>query len=109
MQQTIADIFMAKMRQGLTEYGGPVTIDLRENGLDFYAVLTQDAPLRFSCRGLCYEASNRGEYTMKAADGTQITIDEKEYRGRLDYALSCIGAASVEGVGTLAKKHLKPL
>ena len=113
MQQSLADYFIRQMQKQLEkrEEEGVVAImmDMRNDGLDFYAELDRETPLKYFCRGTRYVKSPEGKFTMEAADGTALPIDENEYRSRLDYALSCIGASSESGVSVLLKKHIKAL
>jgi len=113
MQESLADYFQTQMERQLAKRSSEGTeaimMDMRDDGIDFYAVLKQDNPLCFFCRGIRYFKSPEGVYTMQAADGTGLPIDENEYRSRLDYALSCIGASSETGIGVLVKKHIKTL
>ena len=112
MQQSLADYFIRQMHRQLekrnTEEGvKAILMDMRDDGLDFYAELSEEAPLKYFCRGTRYVKSPEGRFTMEAGDGTALPIDENEYRSRLDYALSCIGASSEAGVSVLVKKHIK--
>jgi len=111
MQQSLADYFISQMNRQLDkrrEEGiSAITMDMRNEGLDFYAELSHESPLKYFCRGTRYVKSPEGTFTMEAADGTALAIDENEYRSRLDYALSCIGASSESGVSVLVKKHIK--
>jgi len=109
MQDSLTDYFIAQMQKQLDRRAGieTITMDMRDDGLDFCASLTRDEPLSYYCRGTRYEQTPEGTYTMEAADGTVLPIDEDEYRSRLDYALSCIGASSETGVSVLVKKHIK--
>jgi len=111
MQESLADYFITQMQRQLDKRDGDkvesVMMDMRDDGLDFYAVLRRDTPLKYFCRGTRYVKSPEGIFTMEAADGTALRIDENEYRSRLDYALSCIGASSETGVSVLVKKHIK--
>ncbi|MEJ2499651.1 MAG: hypothetical protein P8Y65_00700 [Campylobacterales bacterium] len=113
MQQSLADYFIVLMQRQLekrkAEGVDAIRMDMRDDGLDFYAELSEAAPLKYSCRGTNYVKLPEGEFLMKAADGTALPIDESEYRNRLNYALSCIGASSESGVSVLIKKHIKPL
>ena len=113
MQQSLADYFIRQMHRQLDkrkeeEGVEAITMDMRDDGLDFYAELSQDVPLRYFCRGTRYVKSPEGGFTMEAGDGTALAIDENEYRSRLEYALSCIGASSESGVSVLVKKHIRP-
>lgn len=108
MQESLADHFIKQMQRQLEKKGTEsILMDMRGEGLDFYAELHQDRPLKYVCRGTGYVKSPEGKFTMEAADGTALPIDENEYRSRLDYALSCIGASSETGVSVLVKKHIK--
>jgi len=111
MQQSLADYFIKMMQKQLekrTEEGvDAIMMDMRNDGLDFYAELSRERPLKYYCRGIRYVKSPEGSFTMEASDGTSLPIDENEYRSRLDYALSCIGASSESGVSVLVKKHIK--
>lgn len=111
MQESLADYFIKQMQRQLDkrEASGVerVMMDMRGDGLDFYAELSKQTPLKYFCRGTRYVKSPEGQFTMEAADGTALRIDENEYRSRLDYALSCIGASSETGVSVLVKKHIK--
>lgn len=113
MQQSLADYFIVLMQRQLEkskkEGVEVIRMDMRDEGLDFYAELSEASPLKYSCRGTNYAKTPEGTYSMKAADGTALPIDESEYRNRLDYALSCIGASSESGVSVLVKKHIKAL
>jgi hypothetical protein len=113
MQQSLADYFIILMQRQLEQRKGEgvdaIRMDMREDGLDFYAELSEEAPLKYSCRGTNYVKSSEGAFLMKAADGTALPIDENEYRNRLNYALSCIGASSESGVSVLVKNHIKPV
>lgn len=113
MQQSLADYFIKQMQRQLDKRAEKeiksIMMDMRDDGLDFYAELSQETPLKYYCRGTRYVKSPEGNYTMEAADGTALAIDENEYRSRLDYALSCIGASSETGVSVLVKKHIKEL
>jgi len=86
-----------------------VIMDMRDEGLDFYAQLGHGMPLQFFCRGLCYKETPEGAFVLESADGTVMSIDEKEYRNRLEYALACIGDGSENGISELVTKHTKPL
>lgn len=111
MQETLSDFFIAQMQKQMQKRRDDgvqgIMMDMRDDGLDFYATMTVEEPLSYFCRGTRYICSNEGEYSMAAADGTVLPIDEREYRTRLDYALSCIGASSQTGVSVLVKKHTK--
>jgi hypothetical protein len=111
MQQSLADYFISQMNRQLEKRSADgintIRMDMRNDGLDFYAELSQEIPLKYYCRGTRYVKSPEGSFTMEAADGTALPIDENEYRSRLDYALSCIGASSESGVSVLVKKHIK--
>jgi hypothetical protein len=111
MQQSLADYFIKQMQRQLDRRAeknvSSIMMDMRDDGLDFYAELGREQPLKYYCRGIRYVKSPEGTYTMEAADGTALPIDENEYRSRLDYALSCIGASSETGVSVLVKKHIK--
>lgn len=111
MQQSLADYFIKQMQRQLDKRAekntNSIMMDMRDDGLDFYAELSQEVPLKYYCRGTRYVKLAEGSYTMEAADGTVLAIDENEYRSRLDYALSCIGASSESGVSVLVKKHIK--
>ncbi|HHD72446.1 MAG TPA: hypothetical protein ENL02_00780 [Epsilonproteobacteria bacterium] len=111
MQQSLADYFTKQMQRQLEKRSekkvSSIMMDMRDDGLDFYAELSQEVPLSYYCRGTRYVKSPEGNFTMEAADGTALAIDENEFRSRLDYALSCIGASSEAGVSVLVKKHIK--
>jgi hypothetical protein len=112
MQQSLADYFIRQMQRQLEkrneeEGTNAITMDMRDDGLDFYAELSRETPLKYFCRGTRYVKSSEGTFSMEAGDGTALPIDEQEYRSRLDYALSCIGASSESGVSVLVKKHIK--
>ena len=112
MQQSLADYFIRQMQRQLEKRNeeegvSAITMDMRDDGLDFYAELSQEAPLKYFCRGTRYVKSPEGSFSMEAGDGTALAIDENEYRSRLEYALSCIGASSESGVSVLVKKHIK--
>jgi hypothetical protein len=113
MQESLADHFIKQMQRQLDKRGeegiDSIMMDMRDDGLDFYALLSNQVPLKYFCRGTRYVKSPEGKFTMEAADGTALPIDENEYRSRLDYALSCIGASSETGVSVLVKKHIKPV
>lgn len=108
MQQTLTDYFIYAMKKQLEKSDVPeLVMDMRGEGLDFYARLGQKEPLSYFCRGTCYRQNDAGNFIMKTADGTENTIDEAEYKNRLNYALSCIGASSEAGISVLVKKHSK--
>ena len=111
MQQSLADYFIRQMQRQLEkrkeEGVSAITMDMRDDGLDFYAELSQETPLKYFCRGTRYVKSPEGSFTMEAGDGTALPIDENEYRSRLEYALSCIGASSESGVSVLVKRHIR--
>ena len=111
MQQSLADYFIRQMQRQLEkrkeEGVSAITMDMRDDGLDFYAELSQETPLKYFCRGTRYVKSPEGDFTMEAGDGTALPIDENEYRSRLEYALSCIGASSESGVSVLVKRHIR--
>lgn len=110
MQESLADHFIKQMQRQLEKKeADSIMMDMRGEGLDFYAELKREVPLKYFCRGTRYVKSPDGTFTMEAADGTALPIDENEYRSRLDYALSCIGASSETGVSVLVKKHIKAL
>lgn len=109
MEASLADSFINQMqkqfekREGINE----LNMDMRGDGLDFFAILSKEMPLSFCCRGTRYRHFPDDTYVMEAGDGTQLPIDEQEFRSRLEYALSCIGASSEAGVSVLVKKHIK--
>lgn len=108
MQQTLTDYFIYAMKKQLEKRETPeLVMDMRGEGLDFYARLSREEPLSFFCRGTCYRKDADGSFVMKTADGTENPINEAEYKNRLDYALSCIGASSEAGISVLVKKHSK--
>lgn len=111
MQQSLSEYFIKQMQKQFDKRQGDgidrMMMDMRDDGLDFYATLGSETPLSYYCRGTRYVKHPDGSFTMEAGDGTTLPIDENEYRSRLDYALSCIGASSETGVSVLVKKHIK--
>lgn len=111
MQESLAEYFIVQMQRQLNkrEEEGihAVMVDLRDEGLDFYASISSDLPMKYYCRGTRYVKIEDGSFRMETGDGTALPIDENEYLSRLDYALSCIGASSETGVSVLVKKHIK--
>lgn len=111
MQASLAGYFILQMQRQLKkreeEGVHSVMMDLRDDGLDFYATISNGSPMKYYCRGTRYVKAEDGTFTMETGDGTALPIDENEYLNRLDYALSCIGASSETGVSVLVKKHIK--
>ena len=111
MQENLADFFIQQMQKQFDRRRNSgietITMDMRDEGLDFYATLGKETPLSYFCRGTRYVKHADGTFAMVAGDGTSLPIDEDEYRNRLNYALSCIGASSETGVSVLVKKHLR--
>ncbi|GEM_PF-5811049 len=111
MQDNLAEHFIRQMQKQFdkrTPEGiEKLTMDMRDEGLDFYATLEKEAPLSYFCRGTRYIRHADGTFTMQAANGTSLPIDENEYLSRLNYALSCIGASSETGISVLVKKHIR--
>lgn len=109
MERSLADYFIVRMQKEFEKRDGvqELSMDMRGIGLDFYATLTETEPLAYFCRGIRYLHHADGSFTMEAGNGTFMPIDSKEYRSRLEYALSCIGADSEAGVSVLIKKHIK--
>ncbi len=113
MQENLSGYFIQQMQKQFNKRKADgieqMTMDMRDDGLDFYATLGNEMPLSYYCRGTRYVKHPDGTYTMEAGDGTSLPIDENEYCSRLNYALSCIGASSETGVSVLVKKHIKAL
>jgi len=111
MQENLSGYFIEQMQKQFDRHkkegAEKLMMDMRDDGLDFYATLGSDTPLSYYCRGTRYVKHDDGTYTMEAANGTSLPIDENEYCNRLNYALSCIGASSETGVSVLVKKHIK--
>ncbi len=111
MDADLSEYFIAQMQKHFDKRQKDgikkLTMDMRDEGLDFYAELGQEDPLSYYCRGTRYIKKSDGTYFMEVANGTALPIDENEYKSRLNYALSCIGASSETGVSVLVKKHLK--
>lgn len=109
MQISLAESFIETMQKQFDKREGAeeLTMDMRGEGLDFFATLSKTEPLSYYCRGTRYRCHPDGSYVMQTGNGAVLTIDEQEYLNRLDYALSCIGASSEAGISVLVKKHIK--
>jgi len=111
MQESMGKHFIEAMARQLAARSGEgveaVMMDLRDEGIDFYAVLGCGTPLKYFCRGIRYAETPEGTFTMEAANGTVLEINEREYRDRLDYALSCIEGGTENAILDLVVKHAK--
>lgn len=84
-----------------------ITMDMRSDGIDFFAEQSDDETLCYYVRGSKYVKNPDGTFNMLTSDNIDIPINEVDFHTALQAALSSTGVSSDTGVSVLVKKHIR--